>query len=29
MMEIIDSKDWGEIGMVISFLESETWRSTN
>ncbi len=29
MMEIIEPKYKRGIGMVISFLESETWRSTN
>ncbi len=29
MMEVIDSKDWGEIGMAISFLGRETCRPTN
>jgi endonuclease III len=29
MMEVIDPKDWGEIGMAISFLGRETCRPTN
>lgn len=29
MMEVLDSKDWGEIGMAISFLGRETCRPTN
>jgi endonuclease III len=29
MMEVIDSKDWGEIGMAISFLGREICRPTN
>lgn len=29
MMEVIDSKDWGEAGMAISFLGRETCRPTN
>jgi endonuclease III len=29
MMEVIDSKDWGEVGMAISFLGRETCRPTN
>lgn len=29
MMEVIDQKDWGEVGMAISFLGRETCRPTN
>lgn len=29
LMEAIDKKDWGEIGMAISFLGRETCRPTN
>jgi endonuclease III len=29
MMEVIDAKDWGEVGMAISFLGRETCRPTN
>lgn len=29
MMELIDAKDWGEIGMAISFLGREICRPTN
>jgi endonuclease III len=29
MMEVIDEKDWGEVGMAISFLGRETCRPTN
>ena len=29
MMGLIDAKDWGEIGMAISFLGRETCRPTN
>ena len=29
MMEILDPKDWGEVGMAISFLGRETCRPTN
>lgn len=29
IMEVIDEKDWGEIGMAISFLGRETCRPTN
>jgi len=29
MMEILDEKDWGEIGMAISFLGREICRPTN
>jgi len=29
MMGVIDEKDWGEIGMAISFLGRETCRPTN
>ncbi len=29
MMELLDPKDWGEVGMAISFLGRETCRPTN
>lgn len=29
IMEVIDEKDWGEVGMAISFLGRETCRPTN
>ena len=29
MMEVLDAKDWGEVGMAISFLGRETCRPTN
>lgn len=29
MMEVIDAKDWGEVGMAISFLGRETCRPSN
>jgi len=29
MMEVLDQKDWGEVGMAISFLGRETCRPTN
>jgi endonuclease-3 len=29
MMEVLDPKDWGEVGMAISFLGRETCRPTN
>lgn len=29
IMEVIDQKDWGEVGMAISFLGRETCRPTN
>lgn len=29
MMEIVDAKDWGEVGMAISFLGREICRPTN
>jgi len=29
LMEVLDSKDWGEAGMAISFLGRETCRPTN
>lgn len=29
MMELLDAKDWGEVGMAISFLGRETCRPTN
>jgi endonuclease III len=29
MMELIDAKDWGEVGMAISFLGRETCRPSN
>jgi endonuclease III len=29
LMEVIDPKDWGEVGMAISFLGRETCRPTN
>jgi endonuclease III len=29
MMDILDPKDWGEVGMAISFLGRETCRPTN
>jgi len=29
MMELIDPRDWGEVGMAISFLGRETCRPTN
>jgi endonuclease III len=29
MMEVFDQKDWGEVGMAISFLGRETCRPTN
>src|SRR6478735_10365860 len=29
LMEVIDQKDWGEVGMAISFLGRETCRPTN
>jgi endonuclease III len=29
MMEVLDPKDWGEAGMVISFLGREICRPTN
>ncbi len=29
MMELLDNKDWGEVGMAISFLGRETCRPTN
>ena len=29
MMDIIEPKDWGEVGMAISFLGRETCRPTN
>ena len=29
MMDVLDSKDWGEVGMAISFLGRETCRPTN
>lgn len=29
LMEVIDQKDWGEIGMAISFLGRETCRPSN
>jgi endonuclease III len=29
MMEVLDKKDWGEIGMAISFLGRETCRPSN
>lgn len=29
LMEVIDQKDWGEVGMSISFLGRETCRPTN
>ena len=29
LMEVIDEKDWGEVGMAISFLGRETCRPTN
>ena len=29
IMDVIDEKDWGEIGMAISFLGRETCRPTN
>jgi endonuclease-3 len=29
LMEVIDEKDWGEIGMAISFLGRETCRPSN
>ncbi len=28
-MEVIDPKDWGEVGMAISFLGRETCRPKN
>ena len=29
MMEVLEAKDWGEVGMAISFLGRETCRPTN
>ena len=29
MMEVLDEKDWGEVGMAISFLGRETCRPSN
>ena len=29
MMEVLDAKNWGEVGMAISFLGRETCRPTN
>ncbi|HEX5170203.1 MAG TPA: endonuclease III [Cyclobacteriaceae bacterium] len=29
MMDVLDPKDWGEVGMAISFLGRETCRPTN
>jgi endonuclease III len=29
MMEVLDQKDWGEVGMAISFLGRETCRPKN
>ena len=29
MMEVIDEKDWGEVGMAVSFLGRETCRPSN
>ena len=29
MMDLIDAKDWGEVGMAVSFLGRETCRPTN
>ena len=29
LMEVIDQKDWGEVGMAISFLGRETCRPSN
>jgi endonuclease-3 len=29
MMDVLDEKTWGEVGMAVSFLGRETCRPTN